>query len=81
MDFTFLEEDQIWGDDALDVMKKYGTAVAPTDLTVILGGIMRSFEGKRICLSWSASSIDKNACFVDCTSVSLQNLTSPMPSS
>ena len=27
MDFTFLKEDQIWGDDALDVMKKYGTAV------------------------------------------------------
>ena len=65
MDFTFLKEDQIWGDDALDVMKKYGTAVAPTDLTAILGGIMNSAggtktsEGETTCLSWSVSS-DKN---------------------
>lgn len=65
MNFTFLNEDQIWGDDALDVMKKYGTAVAPTDLTAILGGIMNSAggtktsEGETTCLSWSVSS-DKN---------------------
>lgn len=62
MDFTFLKENQIWGDDALDVMKKYGTAVAPTDLTAILGGVMNSAggiktsEGETTCASWSASS-------------------------
>ena len=62
MDFTFLKEDQIWGDDALDVMNKYGTAVAPTDLTAILGGVMNSAggtktsEGETTCTSWSASS-------------------------
>ena len=62
MDFTFLKEDQIWGDDALDVMKKYGTAVAPTDLTAILGGVMngadgiKTSEGETTCASWSASS-------------------------
>ena len=62
MDFTFLKEEQIWGDGALDVMKKYGTAVAPTDLTAILGGVMNSaggtetFEGETTCASWSASS-------------------------
>ena len=62
MDFTFLREDQIWGDDALEVMKKYGTAVAPTDLTAILGGIMgsadgtKTSEGETTCSSWSASS-------------------------
>ena len=62
MDFTFLKEDQIWGDDALDVMKKYGTAVAPTDLTVILGSRMnrvgspKTSEGETTCESWSASS-------------------------
>ena len=61
MDFTFLKEDQIWGDDALEVMKRYGTKVAPTDLTVILGGYMtdgdgRTSEGDLTCASWSASS-------------------------
>lgn len=62
MDFTFLTEEQIWGDDALDVMKRYGTKVAPTDLTVILGGWVtgrdhRTSEGDLTCGSWSASSI------------------------
>ena len=61
MDFTFLKEDQIWGDGALDVMKRYGTKVAPTDLTVILGGYMtggddRTSEDDLTCASWSASS-------------------------
>lgn len=63
MDFTFLKEDQIWGDDALEVIKNYGTLVAPTDLTAILGGVMNSASGTRTsenditCASWSASSI------------------------
>ena len=53
MDFTFLKEDQIWGKDALEVMKRYGTKVAPTDLTVILGGFVspsdnRTSEGNRL---------------------------------
>ena len=61
MDFTFLDKDQVWGDDALDVMKRYGTKVAPTDLTVILGGYMadgdnRTSENDLTCASWSASS-------------------------
>ena len=61
MNFTVLEEEQIWGDDALDVMKRYGTSVAPTDLTAILGGIMniasgaKTSEGETTCLSWSKS--------------------------
>lgn len=66
MDFTFLKEDQIWGDGALEVMKSYGTKVAPTDLAVILGsfrtsdGYMtscadRTFEDDLTCFSWSAS--------------------------
>ena len=62
MDFTFLKEDQIWGDGALYVMKRYGTKVAPTDLTAILGGVMdraggaKTSEGETTCASWSASS-------------------------
>lgn len=60
MDFTFLNDDQIWGDDALEVIKRYGTKVAPTDLTVILGGVMnnsgaRTYEGDLGCASWTAS--------------------------
>ena len=64
LNFTFLKENQIWGYGALEVMKKYGTAVAPTDLTAILGGVMNSAggtktsEGETICASWSASSND-----------------------
>ena len=60
LNFTFLTEDQIWSDDAPDVMKRYGTKVAPTDLTVILGSWMtgeddRTSEDDLTCLSWSAS--------------------------
>ena len=61
LDFTFLTKEQIWGDDALEVMKRYGTKIAPTDLTVILGGYMtgedyRTSEDDLTCASWSASS-------------------------
>ena len=63
LNFTLLSEEQIWGDDALDVMKRYGTKVAPTDLTVILGGYMtdgdtRTSEDDLTCASWSASSCE-----------------------
>lgn len=69
MDFTFLKEDQIWGKDALEVMKRYGTKVAPTDLTVILGGFVspsdnRTFEGDLTCAYWSTSSSDHSVCCV-----------------
>jgi len=65
LDFTFLTAEQIWGDDKgngqLDVMKRYGTAAAPTDLTLLLGGYMtggddRTSENDLTCDSWSASS-------------------------
>ena len=67
MDFTFLNDDQIWGDGTLDVMKRYGPKVAPTDLTVILGGSMvdcdyRTSEGDLACAYWVASSCE----FVRC---------------
>ena len=56
LNFTFLKEEQIWGDDALDVMKRYGTKVTETVLTVLLGGWV-SDEGKGgYTISWSASS-------------------------
>ena len=60
MDFTFLKEDQIWGDDALEVMKHYGTEVTPTDLSYLLGGIIAdnpTFGGgiTITCEPWTAS--------------------------
>jgi len=72
LDFTFLYGDLIWDDDALDVMKRYGTKVAPTDLTVILGGYMtsggdRTSEDDLTCLSWSTSSDGRGlVCCVSC---------------
>lgn len=42
MQTTFLTEDQIWGGSALDVIKKYGTQTALTDLAIALGGYMGS---------------------------------------
>lgn len=72
MDFTFLKKDQIWGDDALEVMKRYGTQVAPTDLTAILGGYLtrssaRTSKGDLTCAYWSASSsVHKSVCCVFC---------------
>jgi len=67
LDFTLLTEKQIWGDTKgdgqLDVMKQYGTRVAPTDLTLILGGYMislasgyRTSEGDLTCSPYTASS-------------------------
>ena len=75
LDFTLLTEKQIWGDKdgngQLDVMKEYGTKVAPTDLAVILGGQVsgtyynRTSEGETTCVSWSASP-EKGAADVQC---------------
>ena len=73
-EFTFLTEEQIWGvengNGKLEVMKRYGTKVAPTDLTVILGCYMTdgddcTSEGDLTCGSWSASlSEDGDVCCV-----------------
>ncbi len=60
LDFTLLSEEKIWGDDALDVIKMYGTKVAPTDLAIILGTDMpynadRTSENDLACWSWSST--------------------------
>ena len=64
LDFTLLTAEQIWGGDngapPLQVLQKYGTAVAPTDLTVLLGGRMtiagwRTSENDLTCSAWSRS--------------------------
>ena len=36
--FTFLTDEQIFGNDQLDILKKYGTKCAITDFSILLGG-------------------------------------------
>ncbi|MFN9114483.1 MAG: hypothetical protein ACK5XN_30855 [Bacteroidota bacterium] len=61
MDITFLKEDQIWGDKALQALKSYGTKTGLSDLAIVLGGAIGSDSNKTSDnqLSgyvWSASS-------------------------
>ena len=42
-EFTFLTEEQVFGDKQLDILKKYGTKCAITDFSVLLGGY-RDYE-------------------------------------
>lgn len=65
MEATFLTEDQIFGDNALDVIKAYGTGVGFSDLAVLQGGLMSggntNIEGKRTGAVWSASPVGMSA--------------------
>ena len=49
--FTFLTDEQIFYDDQLDILKKYGRKCAITDFSILLGGyVTENFytsEGKR----------------------------------
>ncbi len=61
MSATFLTAEQIWGDQALGIFKKYGTTVGLSDLAVLLGGMLtgngeRTTDGLRAGYVWSASS-------------------------
>ena len=42
MEVTFLREEDIWGDNALEVIQAYGTAVGISDVAIALGTIMGS---------------------------------------
>ena len=60
LDFTLLTTEQVWGDNALDTIKKYGDAVNPSDLSVLLGNIVytegsRTPDDHRICGAWTSS--------------------------
>lgn len=64
MQTTLLTEEQIWGDQALDVMDSYGRKTGVTDLGVVLGALMSSgtttIEGERSGYIWSASASGGN---------------------
>ena len=52
IDLTFLLEEQIFGDNKLEILKKYGTRCAITDFSILLGGYVSSdyytSEGKTL---------------------------------
>ncbi|MDE3038122.1 MAG: hypothetical protein KGJ21_06705 [Pseudomonadota bacterium] len=60
MDITFLKEDQIWGDKALQVIKSYGTKTGMSDLAIVLGGAIgssnKTSDNQLSGYLWSASS-------------------------
>ena len=40
--FTFLTDEQIFGNDQLDILRNYGTKCAITDFSILLGGYVES---------------------------------------
>ena len=60
MEVTFLREEDIWGDRALEVIQAYGTAVGISDVAIALGTCMgsgtKNSAGVASGLAWSASS-------------------------
>lgn len=68
MDITLLKKDQIWGDNALGVIKQAGTVVGATDLTIALGGWGIGYQlpdGTHSCAVWTASRDDYGGVLVD----------------
>ena len=62
MEVTFLREEDIWGDRALEVIQAYGTAVGISDVAIALGTCMgsgtKNSAGVASGYAWSASSYE-----------------------
>ena len=62
MEVTFLREEDIWGDRALEVIQAYGTAVGISDVAIALGTMMgsgtKNSAGVASGLAWSMSSYE-----------------------
>ena len=62
MEVTFLREEDIWGNDALEVIQAYGTAVGISDVAIALGTCMgsgtKNSAGVASGYAWSASSYE-----------------------
>ena len=60
MKVTFLREEDIWGNNALEVMQAYGTKVGVSDVAIALGTCMgsgtKNSAGVASGVAWSASS-------------------------
>ncbi len=71
--FTFLDDEQIFGDKQLDIISKYGTKCAITDFSILLGGYVSSdyytsegnFRKDRTGWWWTKTPIDGDARVVD----------------
>ena len=65
MEVTFLREEDIWGDRALEVIQAYGTAVGISDVAIALGTCMgsgtKNSAGVASGYAWSASSYEFDA--------------------
>ena len=63
MEVTFLREEDIWGDRALEVIQAYGTKVGISDVAIALGTCMgsgtKNSAGVASGVAWSASSYEK----------------------
>ena len=67
MEVTFLREEDIWGDHALEVIQAYGTAVGISDVAIALGtgcGGTKDIAGVTSGCVWLASSSFKHVCTV-----------------
>ena len=64
MEVTFLREEDIWGDRALEVIQAYGTAVGISDVAIALGTMMgsgtKNSAGVASGVAWSASSYEND---------------------
>ena len=60
MEVTFLREEDIWGDNTLEMIQAYGTKVGISDAAIALGTMMgsgtKNSAGVASGLVWSASS-------------------------
>ena len=60
MEVTFLREEDIWGDRALEVIQAYGTKIGISDVAIALGPMMgsgtKNSAGVASGYAWSASS-------------------------
>ena len=72
LDFTFLTEEQCFGEKQLDILKKYGTRCAITDFSILLGGYVSDYytsEGNtrkdRTGWCWTKTPYDNGARVVD----------------
>ena len=59
MEVTFLREEDIWGDRALEVIQAYGTKVGISDVAIALGTCMgsgtKNSAGVASGVAWSSS--------------------------
>ena len=63
MEVTFLREEDIWGDRALEVIQAYGTKIGISDVAIALGTMMgsgtKNSAGVASGYAWSASSTSR----------------------